>query len=219
MLDDLGSSLGAVLRDRLPADTMFRFDPPEQSWSGSEATIGLFLHRVLANSSDGSAALWTEDRDATGRVSRRTSPERLYDFYYLVTAWGTGADQELALLGGVLSAVANDGLVPVTCLAGSLAETRSPVTVTVGAPTGVPEIWAALGLRPRTCLDLVVTAAVAPIAQTELAPPPDVLELGVDQRPGSAGLGSAREPHPEPRRPTARITEGGRRGQSGSQVG
>jgi hypothetical protein len=217
MLDDLGASLSAVLRDRLPAGTTIRLEPPDESWSGSEATIGLFLHQVLANSSDGSAGLWTEDRDATGRVARRTSPERLFDFCYLVTAWGSGADEEFALLGGVLRAVANDGVVSAEHLAGSLAETRSPVTVTVGRPSAVPEIWSALGLRPRTSLDLVVTAAVAPIAHTELAPPPHAIELDV-AAPPRAGR-RADTATGEPRRPTARITEGGHRAGTGSQAG
>jgi hypothetical protein len=219
MLDDLGSTLTAVLRDRLPAGTAIRLDPPSESWSGPTATIGLYLHRVLENPADGSTGLWTEDRDADGRVVRRAASERQYDFCYLVTAWAADPEQELALLGGVLRAVANDGPVPAGYLAGSLAEARSPVTLAVGAagrPSAAPEIWTALGLHPRISLDLVVTAAVAPIVRTELAPPPHAIELDV-AAPGS-GLTTPATPSRRPR-PTARITEGGHRAQSGSQAG
>ncbi|MGC4941094.1 DUF4255 domain-containing protein [Kribbella sp. DT2] len=228
MLDDLGTALSVVLRDRLPGGTVVRLDPPDASWAEKTTeTVGVFLHRVLEAEVTGTVGGWTEDRTPDGRVAQRTSPERRYDFCYLVTAWATDLDRELALLGGVLGSVVNDPLLPVESLPDSLARARGPVMLAIGRPgphLASPELWTSLGLRPRSFLDLVVTAPVPPVTQTSLPRHPDTIDLGVA---GSTGTTSPAGEPPRadsraaarPRqRPTARITEGARDGQPRGQA-
>jgi hypothetical protein len=112
---------------------------------------------------------------------------------------------------------------------GSFAVVRSGL---LPVPT---EIWAGLGLRPRSFLDLVVTAPVAPVAQTGLTRPPEILDLTVadpagpaaparrpDRAGARAGVGSPGAERGEGvtrRRPVARITEGVPDGQASGQTG
>ncbi|GAA3553316.1 Pvc16 family protein [Kribbella ginsengisoli] len=226
MLDEVEQAVGALLCEQLPAGTLLRTEPPCDTWSGELAgddgpgCVGLFLHLVRESHADGAIRGWSEDRDDTGRVIRRTAAERRYDLCYLVTAWAASYERELNLLGGVLRAVAHHPTVPGELLAGTLADAEGPVTITIGrtgTPAAASEIWPALGVRPRTFLDLVVTAPVAPVVITEIAGPPDIIDLGV----GSAAVGNnpADSPDRVPRRPMGRITEGSRDAAAGGQAG
>jgi hypothetical protein len=129
-----------------------------------------------------------------------------------VTSWATDYDGELTLVGWVRRGVAHHPFLPVVMLTGTLAEATGPIALAVGrgeAPSAAPELWSALGLRPRTFLDLVVTAPVAPVAVTELSGPPVSLDLGLDST--TAGTAS-------PRR-RAVITEGPADGAARGQAG
>ncbi|MEV8374594.1 Pvc16 family protein [Kribbella sp. NPDC056861] len=235
MLDDLGQTLTGVLRGQLPAGVEFRLEPPTEGWrTGEQApagALGLFLHRVLENRETGSAGVWTEDRGADGRVVSRAGAERRYDFCFLVTAWASDLAAEFALLGGVLRAVANKPVLGTADLAGSLSRARGTVTLAIGnpaLPAASADIWTALGLSPRSSLDLVATAPLPALDDSALARPPELIDLGVTGPAGttkSAALGSggtlpaelARGGDPRaagrpPRRPAARITEGVRDG-------
>ncbi|WBQ06489.1 Pvc16 family protein [Kribbella sp. CA-293567] len=205
MLDEVGAVIGAVLRGRLPAAVDVRQQAPRVAWQSEGTIVGLFLHRVRESRSQAATGLWTEDRDAEGRVVSRTSPERQYDLHYLVTAWAADPEQELALLGRILRTFANDPVVPASQLIGSLTGASASLTVSVGRDDRPPELWPALGLLPRTCLELVVTAPIPPVVRTELARPPENIELGV----GVTGPPSRSMPGEQAsRRPKARITEG-----------
>jgi hypothetical protein len=230
MLDEVERAVGALLAGHLPAGTLVRPEPPCDTWSGESVGdagwVGVFLHLVRESHADGAIRGWSEDRDDTGRVIRRKAAERRYDLCYLVTAWAASYDRELGLLGCVLRAVAHHPAVPDDLLTGSLAEAGGPVTVTVGrpgAPSAAAELWPALGVRPRTFLDLVVTAPVAPIVVTEIAGPPDVVDLGVSgpatDKNGSSAGADRRTDRRTGRRPAGRITEGRRDGAAGGQAG
>ncbi|MET9274186.1 Pvc16 family protein [Kribbella sp. NPDC003557] len=206
MLDEAEQAIGTLLRQQLPAGTTIRTEPPTDTWSTERPeteSIGLFLHLIRESDAEGAVQGWSEDRDQSGRVIRRRAAERQYELCYLVTAWAGGYERELTLLGCVLRAVAHHSTVPAAMLTGTLEQVSGPVTVAIGraeAPSAVPELWSALGLRPRTFLDLVVTAPVAPVAITDIAGPPATIDLSVDSAP-LPGRG------PSTRR-RARITEG-----------
>ncbi|MEU4191078.1 Pvc16 family protein [Kribbella sp. NPDC026611] len=215
MLDEAERAVGTLLREQLPSGTAIRTEPPSDTWYGEHQegeSIGLFLHLVRESQSAGAVQGWSEDRDESGRVVRRTAAERHYELCYLVTAWATDYERELSLLGCVLRAVAHHPFLPVSMLTGTLVEATGPIALAIGrgdAPSAAPELWSALGLRPRTFLDLVVTAPVAPVAVTELSGPPVTLDLGVDSTTG-AGTSARRR---------AVITEGPVDGAARGQAG
>jgi hypothetical protein len=214
MLDEVERAVGGLLRAQLPAGTAVRSEPPSDTWYGERTdtgTVSLFLHLVRESHSAGGFKGWSEDRDESGRVVRRTAAERQYDLCYLVTAWATGYEWELGLLGCVLRAVAHHPVIPPTLLDGSLCDASGPVTMAIGrtdTPSAAPGIWSTLSVRPRTFLDLVVTAPVAPVVVTELSATPTTIDLGVDATEGA----------PRSRR-RATITEGGRDAATGGQAG
>ncbi|MGW6278574.1 Pvc16 family protein [Kribbella sp. NPDC055071] len=215
MLDELGTAIGSRLGEVLPSGTTVSLEPPDQTWKDR---VSLFLYQVLENQDAASAGLWTEERDADGRVVSRTAPERRYDFCFLVTAWAGSVELEFGLLGNILRSVAHAPLIAEDQLTGSLARARGPVTLSIGRPGSrsvQPEIWSALGLPARACLDLVVTAPVPSDVEADVAPPPDTIDLGV------AAPGNTANPRPSgtQRRPAARITEGALDGQARSQAG
>jgi hypothetical protein len=226
MLDEAERALSALLREQLPAGTIVRTEPPSDTWYGdlpggdhpgdpAGGTIGLFLHLVRESHAPGAIQGWSEDRDPSGRVIRRSGAERQYDLCYLVTAWADEHERELNLLGCALRAVAHHPVVSRDLLSGTLAQAAGPVTVAlagVDTPSAAPEIWSALGLRPRTFLDLVVTAPVAPVMLTEFAGPPGTIDLSV----GST-LPADKVPRSVPR-PRSRITEGSRDGATSSEA-
>ncbi|TWD79398.1 uncharacterized protein DUF4255 [Kribbella amoyensis] len=213
MLDEAEQAVGALLREQLPVGTAIRTEPPSDTWYGDQQeseSVGLFLHLVRESQSPGAVQGWSEDRDQSGRVIRRSAAERQYELCYLVTAWAADYERELGLLGCVLRAVAHHPVVPAGLLAGSLVQASGPVKVAIGRPDAastVPELWSALGLRPRTFLDLVVTAPVAPVAITELAGPPETIDLSVS----APGQDTARR--------RARITEGPQDAAAGRETG
>ncbi|GAA1563536.1 DUF4255 domain-containing protein [Kribbella hippodromi] len=203
MLDEAERAVGTLLREQLPTGTTIRTEPPSDTWYGEHQegeSVGLFLHLVRESQSTGAIQGWSEERDPGGRVVRRTAAERHYELCYLVTAWASGYERELCLLGCVLRAVAHHPVLPMAMLTGTLLEASGPVALAIGqgdAPSAAPEIWSALGLRPRTFLDLVVTAPVAPVAVTEFAGPPVTLDLAVDATtPGNGGPARAATPDP-----------------------
>jgi hypothetical protein len=224
MLDELGAAICSHFGEALPAGTTVSLEPPSPGWADpSTGAVSLFLYQVLEKTDGGSAGLWTEDRDADGRVAGRRSPERCYDFCYLVTAWSASLERELALLGEILRSVAHAPLVPAEQLVGSMAHARGPLTLAIGRggfPPAQSSIWAALGLPPRTHLDLVVTAPVSSALQTDLARPPETIDLGMaaPTKPVTAQPAGTRTGG-DKRRPTARITEGARDGQARREVG
>ncbi|WP_405059641.1 DUF4255 domain-containing protein [Kribbella sp. NBC_01505] len=159
MLDELGAAICSRLGDVLPPGTAISLEPPSQTLAG-RSTVDLFLYQILENPDGGSAGLWTEERDADGRVASRVSPEKRYDFYYLLTAWSATLELELGLLGKVLRSVAHAPTVPADRLTGSMSQARGTVTLSIGRRGFQPvqsDLWSALGLSPRACLGLVAT--------------------------------------------------------------
>lgn len=171
--------IDAVLRAALPDGVAVSFATPDASWAAAVTgpTVNLFLCRVTEDprAREGS---WTEHRDERGRVVGRQPPPRRYRASYLLTAWDADTEAEHALLGSALTALAGYDMVPAELLGKSLGQ---PVTIDVGHPelgSAMPA-WDSLGIRPRACLDVVVTVIVVPMPVTDLAEPPDTVDLGI----------------------------------------
>ncbi|AUI58311.1 DUF4255 domain-containing protein [Amycolatopsis sp. BJA-103] len=219
MFDEVDIALRSLLRESLPPEVVVRFDTPGENWiaecSGTE-TVGIFLHRVREDVAAGTPIGWSDERAPDGRVVRRTQEARRYELCYLVTAWADDIEREHLLLGAVLSACTRTARLSAAHLTGTLSAATSPVTVSVARPglSSAPvDIWAALGLVARGCLDLVVVAPLAPPESGEPAPPPDSVDLGArtlrPPRPSTGGM----------RRLPAKITEGVRDGQGRGENG
>ena len=175
--------IDAVLRSLLqPAE--LRFDAPGPSWVDT-GSLGFFLHTVREDLESRQAA-WLDDRNERGRVVARRSPPRRYRFGYLVTAWAADVAAEHALLGTALAALTETDVVPVHHLTPAMRDSGLPVTIAVAhpeLPAAAVELWSALGLAPRTALDVVVTAALVSPPDTDLAIAPRAVELGVASTP------------------------------------
>jgi Pvc16 N-terminal domain len=201
MLDDVDAALGGLLAAAVTArgaeDVVLSFQSPaaQGGQPGGAPTLALFLYDIRENLTGRGADL-SQIRDQDNRVAVRQLAPRRYELSYLVTAHAATVTEEHRLLGMVLATCAELEAVPPRYLGGKLASTGLPVGLRVAAPTAVAapwDLWQALGIAPRTCLDLLVMATLIPEAALELAPPAEHLVL-------DAGTG-ARAPRPDVPRP------------------
>ena len=187
MLHEIDAVVRALLTGALPDGVPVDFATPDATLAG-QRSVNVFLRRVDENVL-ARAENWSERRDERGRLLGRQPPPRHYRVSYLLTAWDTRPEAEHALLGAALAALTRYAMVPVDLLMCSLAESGQPVTVDVGHPDlgpGTPPDWAALDIRPRAYLDVVVTFVVQPDLITELAAPASTLDLGLGAPPVAA---------------------------------
>jgi hypothetical protein len=178
VLGDIEDAVGALLRSVLPGGTGVVFEPPSPEWT--DGTVSMFLHRIVEDV-DARAASWADEVDAHGRVTARLPPPRRYRFCYLLTAWAQDRRTEQALISTVLGAMAGLLRVPSEHIPPAISDRGATVDLDVahpGLPGAGPELWHALGIAPRTCLDLVVTSTLAPAATTPLPDAPREVVLG-----------------------------------------
>lgn len=209
MLSDADQSLASWLRRLLPSDVGIRFEPPDPQWvtkPPEDRFVNAFLHAIRQDSR-GQQSGWSDLRDEEGRVVGRRPAAQYYRLAYLATVWvaaagaGGAADRiaaEHEILGGLLNGCAQQGVLPLDCLRGSLAEAGvttvlecSPVDSL--AATGT--LWSGFGLAPRAFLELVLVAPAAPPVLTEIAPPAReiVLSAGPDVPARAAAPAAAQQ--------------------------
>jgi hypothetical protein len=202
VLADIEDAVGALLRSVLPGGVSVVFEPPSTEWTAG--TVSMFLHRIVEDV-DARAASWADELDAQGRVTARLAPPRRYRFCYLLTAWGKNRRAEQALVSAVLSAMAGLLRVPSEHIPSAILDRGATVDLDIAhpdLPRAGPELWHALGIPPRTCLDLVVTSTIAPAV---VSPVPDA--------PREVVLGARRDvpeppaPAPSVPPPTRRVQE------------
>lgn len=205
MLHDVDRSLRALLCRCLPQGTGVEFgaSPPVEP---DRLLLNGFLYDIREDVS--SLAGYADDiRAVDGTVTARRMPIRRYRLRYLLTAWvGTASEvTEHELLAAVLAGCVEHQTIPADCLVGSLAGIEQLVTLRCAPadeqPVGL-DVWARLGVPPRTTLDLVVIAPLLPPARTGLAEPPAEFDL----RPAPR-RSPDRPEQPVGRRPRGRITE------------
>jgi hypothetical protein len=212
VIHDVDRSLATWLRRCLPDGTATSFTCPTATWV-DDPPQPLLVNGFLYDIREDVSAL-TGDvqdvRDAEGVVVGRRLPTRRYRLRYLLTAW-VAANSPVAeheLLGAVLTGCVSYQALPADCLTGSLTDTGHLVTVRC-APADEqavgPALWSHLGVPPRTTLDLVVIAPLAPTARTDLAAPASEFDL----RPANPSAGPRRAPAPPvpQRRPRGHVSE------------
>lgn len=200
MFHDIDAALRSLLAAGLPAGVAITFAGPPVDDGGAGGTVNVFLHQVCEDRS-GRLGGFTEIRDDRGRVVARKPPSKRFRACYVVTGWAATVQREHELLGAALAALTVHDTIPHTYLTGVLAALESPVALAVGdveLPGTPAGMWQALGIPPRVGLDVVVTAAFAPEADTALARPAAVVDLGVG-RGLPESVSDVSQPPPEKR--------------------
>jgi hypothetical protein len=191
VIEDVDASLAALIQAAIPADeAAVDFRAPVREWAAALTVtcVNLFLHDVVEEI-DGRGGDWTDVRDQAGRVAARRPPLRRYRLSYLISAWSPAEDgvrlhpDEHRLLGRVLRLIAETDAIPSATLQGSLADEAAVVGLALAEPSAQRvrpyELWTALGLPPRACLELVVTAPLRPDVTSEVEAPVDSISLSM----------------------------------------
>jgi hypothetical protein len=202
MIEDVDAALEALVRTVVPiTEAAVDFGAPSPEWAGSlaEPCVNLFLHQ-LEEERSGRGADAEDVRDESGRVVARRAPVRRYRLSYLVSTWPGGrADRATGhkLLDRILRLVAETDTLPASLLTGSFVEEAVHVDLALGEPSEARvrpyDLWSALGLPPRACLDLVVSAPLVPTRLSEVAAPAERMDLvanRTDPPPAGAHGGS-----------------------------
>lgn len=179
MIDDLDRTLEALLKSELPADLLrneqiaISFVPPDEKFpppSVSLPALDLFLYDIRENR-DLRSNEWIIDRQQNGTATKRRSPVRI-DCSYLVTAWtndtaNTHALDEHRLLGEAMKVLLRYGTLPAMVLQGVLTTQEFPLPTVGLQPSreqSLPDLWRALGGKPKAALHYTVTLAIEPTA-------------------------------------------------------
>jgi hypothetical protein len=173
MIDDLDRTIAALLRRGLPPSlaeqVQISFAAPDNQFPSQAVTppaIDLFLYDIRENVDLRSNDVYFEPH-TNGSALKTRAPVRV-DFSYLVTAWASQSVQEPAqdehrLLGEVMRVLLRHQSIPAELLQGVLAGQEPPLPASTLQPSRLQspgEFWQALGGKPRTALNYVVTMAV-----------------------------------------------------------
>ena len=164
------------------------------STRGKKPAVNLWLFDVREDA-QGRQGDVRDIRDASGRVVARQPPIRKYELSYLVSAWADDAATEHRLLGAVLASAPDRDYLPPDILRGELIEWEMPVAVRIAPPERIAghwDLWGALGVAPRSSVDLRVTAPFVPELDHRNCRP----GRAVRPRHGPAGT-PARRPDPD----------------------
>lgn len=192
MFHEVDRALREWLRSGLPADVLVDFAAPSESLvvraTEGGGAVNCFMYEI-SEQPGRAVGNWVGVRARDGAIVGRQPPIRHYQVFYAVTAWAADAEKEHELLGNVLATIALQDTIPLPCLTGSLRAADRPIPVSV-ADAGLPgigaELWSALGAAPRTVLNVVVTVPLVPPMVTDLAPRPERVELGAENRRSAA---------------------------------
>ncbi len=188
MIADVDASLRALLSGCIADEkATITFDTPSDEWAAKlkGPTVNLLLYDVREDL-DGRKADWEDVRGDNGRVVGRQPPPRRYQLSYFVSAWDKTAEAEHHLLSEILRTIPGREIIPFEYLEGVLATQEMPVVLQVGIPgqgagMRMPEIWSALGVRPKAAMELVVLAPLRPEIDTVVAPPAEEMALGMSR--------------------------------------
>lgn len=181
MIEDLNQTIAVLLKRELPVrlaeQVQISFATPDHdfpSQSVSPPAVNLFLYDVRENLELRTNDVRMEAR-SNGIATIRRAPARV-DFSYLVTAWASQsvpdpAQDEHRLLGEIMRVLLRYKSIPADVLQGELGTQELPLPVTglqPGRLQSVGEFWQALGGKPKTALNYLVTAAI------DISPPEEV---------------------------------------------
>lgn len=185
MIQFVDLTVETLLRRELPAllttQVAVSFEPPDNEFPGQKVkvpAIDLFLYDIRENR-DLRSSEWIVERRNHQTVEKRMAPVRV-DFSYLITAWPSKelakpTHDEHLMLGAVMIALLRYPTIPADILAEGLDDDELPTsTLQPGRLQSLAEFWQALGGKPKTALNYVVTVAIP-------ARPPRVESLVIDK--------------------------------------
>lgn len=159
MLHLLDDALESFLRTAVPLDSRevdVAFDPPDREWGAAlnRPTVNIFLWNILKDGARSVAG--TRPTVVDGSVVYAPAPTPM-EFRYLVTAWSARHEDEMQLLGAVLSAINNHGSLPEAHLSTELAEIPAPeLSLAATGAERQSELWNALDGQLKPGLQLVL---------------------------------------------------------------
>lgn len=190
MFHEVDSALRSFLGTHMPPGTNVSFETPSPTDEAHRrGEVTLFLYDVREDPS-GRGAGWSDIRNADHLVVGRKLPNRRYQLSYLVSTRAATAEEAHRLLGQTLAALVTIETLPTEHLDGALAASTLPVEVRVaatGTAAAAHDLWSALHVPPRACLDLVITAPLIP----------DLI-VGVEATPGVINLDMSPDAHTSP---------------------
>jgi hypothetical protein len=170
VIEDIDATLETLIRTAVPSSAcLVDFQAPSREWSEglSRPCVNLFLHDLVEERANRGSD-WVDVRDERGRVTMRQPPLRTFRLSYLVSSWPPARRKDSsdraahALLGRLLRILVEADPIPGAALQGAMASESGLVELSVAEPweerVRPHELWASLGVPPRSCFDLVVKA-------------------------------------------------------------
>lgn len=173
MLPELHASLRRLLYERggvSPDEVEISFEAPTQERIDrvGRPTLNFFLYELRENVERRQTNVSTTR--GNGHAERRLPPRRI-DLHYLVSALTTNIDDEHRLLWRAFLTLLKFNETPRDLLPEELRVLDIPVMTRVSQPEDgqhSPDLWGALGAKPRLALHYIVTAPVDLEIATEL---------------------------------------------------
>jgi hypothetical protein len=198
VIDEIDRALEAWLKSVLKptqVEITFRVSPDQQSQR--RPLVSVALYDIVEEESARSNHV--EDiRDDTGRVVARQSAPRRFVLSYQISVVVADAAIEHQLLGRLLKGGVDTDSLPVDELPEDLRAAGLSVPLQIAKPRAVdahtPESIRVGDPGWRTTLDLTLVVPVLPAPVTEIAPPAEILDLGVSREGGNGKSRAASAP-------------------------
>ena len=207
MIDEIDSALRAWLTSVLaPTQVEISFRAPAEQQNQRRPLVSAALYDIVEEESARSNHI--EDiRDETGRVIARQGAPRRFVLSYQLSVVIADAAIEHQLLGRILKAGVDTDALPNDELPEYLRTAGLSVPLQVAKPrlSGAHASGAARvgDAGWRTTLDLTLVVPVLPAPVTEIAPPAEVLDLGVSRERGNGAPAPATASAPDEMRSPA----------------
>ncbi len=174
MLHLLDDALESFLRHSVPLDSRevdVAFDPPDREWGAAlnRPTVNIFLWNILKDGARTVAGTRPTVTDSGVVYAAAPTP---MEFRYLVTAWSARHEDEMQLLGAVLSAVNSHGSLPEAHLSPELADIPPPeLSLAATGAERQSELWNALDGQLKPGLQVVLRSYLPGPEPTPAGPP------------------------------------------------
>jgi len=202
MIDEIDSALEAWLKSVLkPTQIEVTFRMPPEQQNQRRPLVSAALYDIVEEES--ARSNYVEDiRDDTGRVVARQGAPRRFVLSYQLSVVVADATVEHQLLGRILKGGVDTDSLPNDELPEDLraAGLSVPLQIAKLRPSGAnnPETMRVGEPGWRTTLDLTLVVPILPAPVTEIAPPAEVLDLGVSREGGNGKSPAASAPDESP---------------------
>jgi hypothetical protein len=195
VIDEIDSALRAWLTSALaPTPVEVSFRAPGEQQNPKRPLVSVVLYDIVEEATARSNHV--EDiRDGTGRVIARQSAPRRFVLSYQISVVVADAAIEHQLLGRIIKGGIDSDSLPADELPEALRAAGLSVPLQIAKPRsegGHPVDALRVGDAGwRTTLDLTLVVPFLPEPITEIAPPAEILDLGVSREPGNNGRPTA----------------------------